>query len=91
MLGKGQTDTVYPPPSTKVGSVPYRQINAIEDAKADLETGNNPIDKSTPQKVSWNLSDLYVQTDQCRSTRNAWHGTYSWYAIAFVGGWLIRR
>jgi len=52
MLGKGQTDTVYPPPSTKVGSVPYRQINAIEDAKADLETGNNPIDKSTPQKVS---------------------------------------
>ena len=27
----------------------------------------------------------------CRSTRNAWHGTYSWYAIALVGGWFLRK
>jgi len=52
MLSKGRTDTMYPPPSTKVSLVPYKQINAIEDAKANLETGNNLINKLTPQKVS---------------------------------------
>jgi len=34
MLGKGQTNIVYPPPSTKVVNlVPYKQINAIKDAE----------------------------------------------------------
>jgi hypothetical protein len=47
MLSKGRTDIVYPPPSTKVSLVPYKQINATKDAKANLETSNNPIDKLT--------------------------------------------
>jgi len=59
MLSKGRTDTMYPPPSTKVSLVPYKQINAIEDAKANLETGNNLINKLTPQKVSW-ISLIYM-------------------------------
>jgi hypothetical protein len=34
MLGKGQTKTVYLPPSIEVVDlVPCRQINAVEDAK----------------------------------------------------------
>jgi hypothetical protein len=34
MLGKGQTDMVYPPLSTEVVNlVPCKQINAVEDAK----------------------------------------------------------
>jgi hypothetical protein len=34
MLGKGQTDMVYPPLLTEVVNlVPCRQINAVEDAK----------------------------------------------------------
>jgi hypothetical protein len=48
MLSKRRTNIIYLPLSTKViNLVPYKQINAKEDAKANLENSNNFIDKLT--------------------------------------------